>query len=340
MNTAIERLAKFTNAVLIECRDRQHWLSERVNSMGGSETPDLYGVGYGSPVKVYADKVSPPAFNESTEAQEIKLEIEPIVISRAIKKYGDPVEAWPQFTIARHPERPYLHCTPDAVTFCDKYEGPGAFSIKGWSEFGASDWADGPPLYTIIQVQTELAVLGWKWAAIAVMFGTQRVERYFVERNDYFIDDLYEACGRFWRYVTDKVEPPIDESRATAEALYRLHPQDSGNAVYLPAEADQIILEREAAKESIKAAERIEARTENQLKAWIGDYTFGVTPEGRVMSWKTIDRKGYTVEPTTFRQLRAAKSLPKGVGIETVTHSSAIAIPVVESTPLLESTHV
>lgn len=350
MKTPIEKLAKHTNAILVPCKDREQWLAERPNSIGGSETPDLYGVGYGSPIKVWADKVSPSTASDSTESQEIKLEIEPIVISRYLKKFGGTVDAWPQWTIARHPDHPFIHSTPDGLIddprIQDQHpgtllgDGIGSFSIKSWSEFGIADWANGPPLYSVIQVQTELAVLNLKWAVIAVMFGTQRVERYFVERNDYFIEDLYKACQRFWRLVTDKIEPPIDESRATAEALYRLHPNDSGKAVYMPAEADQVILDREEAKESIKSAERIEARCENQLKAWIGDHTFGVTPEGRIISWKSTDRKGYTVAATTFRQMRSVKALPKGVSIERVEHSPSIAIPTIASTPLLESANV
>lgn len=328
---AIEKLAKYTNATLIQCRDRQHWLTERVNSMGGSETPDLYGVGYGSEVKVWADKINPPAKSDGTEAQKIKLAIEPVVISGYMEKFSGTVEAWPQYTIARHPERPYLHSTPDAIVWHDEYEGPGSFSIKGWSEFGASDWADGPPAYTVIQVQTELAVLNLKWAVIAVMFGTQRIERYFVERNDYFIADLYEACGKFWRYVTDRVEPPIDASKATAAALARLHPNDSGTAIRLPAEADAIILERAEAKEQIKAAERIEARTENQLKAWIGDHTFGVSPEGRIVSWKSQTRKEYTVAESTFRVMREPKGLPKGLPVIERDQLPAAEVPAIES---------
>jgi hypothetical protein len=174
----------------------------------------------------------------------------------------------------------------------------------------------------VVQVQHELAVLGLNWAVIAVLFGAQRLERFIVPRNEYFIRDLYDACQEFWTYVTNRIAPPIDESRASAQAFARLHPDDNGLAVRLPAEADQIMVDFENAKATIKAAEAMEASRGNTIRELIGDHSYGVTPEGRVYSLKSQDRKdkcceecGAVVTPgTTFRVLRTTKALPKGVG--------------------------
>lgn len=321
------KISEHTNAILVPCKDKQEWLSQR--TIGGSSSPNLYGVGYSSRYAMWSEFVEPPAFRESTERQQIGLGLEDFVCNLYQQKYGGQVEQWPRWTIARHPEREYLHCTPDATVIDTSLQGqfpnieggeligvgPGSLSVKTWSEYRQCDWEDGVPTYCDIQLQHELAVLGWNWGVITVLFGAQRLERFIVPRNDYFIADLYEACGEFWRYVTDRVEPPIDESRATSLALARLHPDDSGAAVRLPGDADDVILEMESAKETIKAAERIEARTSNQLKAWIGDATYGVTPDGRTYSWKTQTRKSYTVAESTCRVLRAVKSLPKGIAI-------------------------
>lgn len=324
MSTPIEKLAKHTNAILIPCKDREQWLAERTKSIGGSESPSIMGAvensAWSSPLSIWADKVSPPTFRESTERQELGLLLEPVVCDLYRKKWGGQVEQWPAHTIARDAQRPYIHATPDATLFENGRPGPGSLSIKTWSEFDQRAWEKEPPLYAQVQLQQELAVLGWQWGYIAVLFGSQRLERYYVERNEYFIRELFNACGEFWRHVVDKTEPPIDESRATAMALARLHPDDSGLAVKLPLETDSLMIELENAKDTIKAAERIKDRCENQIKALIGDDTFGVSPEGRIYSWKSQDRKdkcceecGAVVTPgTTFRVLRSTKSLPKG----------------------------
>jgi hypothetical protein len=68
-----------------------------------------------------------------------------------------------------------------------------------------------------------------------------------------------------------------------------------------------------------------EAEIENRLKAAIGDATFGVAG-GQAFSWKTQERKGYTVQPSTCRVLRTIKSLPKDTLIESPLHCGA-ALP-------------
>lgn len=330
MNITIEQLQKYTNAKLIQCKDREDWLRNRV--IGGSTSPNFYDCGFSSEYAEWSRFIAPPLMEETCERFEIGLGLEPFVGNLHVKKFGGQVELWPQFTLAKHPERDYMHATADGVIFDERLgKGPGSFSIKTWSENDRKSWADEPPFVVQIQVQHELAVLGWDWGVIAVLFGAQELRRYVVSRNEDFIRDLYDACGKFWHYVTERIEPPIDESRATAAALARLHPADKGTAILLPAEADIAIQERADAKEKAKAADLIEARCDNQLKAWIGDHTFGVSPQGRVVAWKAQTRKEYTVAESTFRVLREAKALPKGLTVINRETLPAAALPASES---------
>lgn len=329
----IERIKKHTNAIIVPCKDKQEWLSQR--TLGGSSSPNLYGCGYSSAYSMWSDFVQPAPFKESTERQQIGLGLEQFVCNLYKQKYGGQVEQWPAWTIARHPDRDYMHATPDAILFDTSLQGqfdhveggdyigvgPGSFSVKTWSEYRQDQWADGSvPLYCQVQLQHELAVLNLKWGVIAVLFGAQRLERFILPRNDDFIRDLYEACQEFWTHVTNRIAPPIDESIASAEAFKRLHPNDNGLAVHLPAEADELMLRLEATKATIKAGEALEAGDSNKLRDLIGDHSYGVTPEGRIYSLKTTERKdqcckecgAVTIPGTTYRTLRSAKSLPKG----------------------------
>lgn len=334
-HATIERLAEYTKARLVPCADKREWLGER--RLGGSSTPNLFGCGWSSEYAMWCDFMSPPEYRESTERFAIGLGLETFVCNHYQDKFGGVVEQWPVWTLARHPERDYMHATPDAMLFDDKLgNGPGSLSIKTWSEMDRRSWYDQetkemvPPLYVQIQLQTELACLGWEWGAVAVLFGAQKLERCVVERNDYFIAQMYEACARFWSYVTAKIAPPIDESEASRVAWARLHPDDSGLAVVLPEEADQVMLNLEMAKDMAKKAEALSAASGNTLRSLIGDHTYGVSPEGRVYSLKAQDRKdkccdacGAVVTPgITYRVLRSTKALPKGiayVGEETAT---------------------
>lgn len=308
---------------IITCEDREQWLQARQQTLGGSDSPSLFGCGWGTPVTLYADKTMPEIDPSMTERQALGLALEPVVINAYLKKYGDcEIMPWPQNTLVRDLER-RMHCTPDALIREEGRDGVGSFSIKTWSEFRRCDWEPDPPLYTQVQLQQELAILGLDWGVIAVLFGNSYLERFYIERNDHFISALVRACGEFWSYVLQGTEPPADESEATRAALSRLHPNDDGLAVMLPDGADEVLESLEQAQEVLKTAELRKDRIENQLRSSIGDHTYAVSPEGRVFSWKTQDRKdkccpdcGCLITPgTSFRVLRSHKALPKGTEI-------------------------
>jgi len=318
MKNDLATIAKLTTAELVQCRDRQHWLEERAKSIGGSDSPAILGLAgdYSSPVKVWADKVRPPLLSVSTERQQIGLGMEGWVQRLYTSKFGGRIESWPEHTLARHPDHSHIHCTPDAVVFHSERFGdrPGSFSIKTWSEFGRGDWRDEPPVAVQVQLMQELLVTGWDWGVVAVFFGSQSLEQFYFERNQHFIDALLVALEEFWGYVVDQIEPPMDESAATAKALARLHPDDDGTVAALPAEADAILSMYERAQRVAKACDRRIERIKNQFKAWIGDSTYGVTPDARWLSLKTTDRTAYEVAATSFRTLRTCKA-PKGVAL-------------------------
>ncbi|MCA9182524.1 MAG: YqaJ viral recombinase family protein, partial [Planctomycetales bacterium] len=281
-------------------------------SCGGSDSPAILGESpYATQFSVWADKTAPPLVTESTERQQIGLGLEEFVCQLYQQKYGGQVERWPSWTIARHPERSYIHATPDATVFDSEHDGPGSLSIKTWSEFDQASWRDAPPLSVQIQLQQELAVLGWDWGVVAVLFSSQRLERFHFERDDRFIQALLRCLEEFWVYVVDRVEPPIDQSIATARALERLHPDDNGLAVELPAEATELLDSLASTKEVAKSCETRRKSIENQLKSWIGDATYGITPDGRCVSWKSQTRKAYQVAESTSRVLRADVKPPK-----------------------------
>jgi predicted phage-related endonuclease len=107
--------------------------------------------------------------------------------------------------------------------------------------------------------------------------------------------------------VQRQIPPDVDGSASTAKVLAKLHPEDDGSEVFLPAEAADWTDEIEAAKEQIKTAEVMKQAAENRLKAAIGDATFGLLPDGSRWSWKSQTRKSYVVEEATFRVLRRSK---------------------------------
>jgi predicted phage-related endonuclease len=156
--------------------------------------------------------------------------------------------------------------------------------IKCWSEFDKASWADGPPLYVQVQTQIEMLVTGCKWGAVAVMFGSQSLERFFVEPNEAFLDAALAVLRDFYTCLELRQPPPIDGSAATTRALARLHPDDNGLAVQLPSDADSLLAKLRRVKSLSKRCDERRAAIENQLKAAIGANTYGVTADGQCVS--------------------------------------------------------
>jgi predicted phage-related endonuclease len=113
----------------------------------------------------------------------------------------------------------------------------------------------------------------------------------------------------FWDLVESRTPPPVDGSEQTAEALKRLYAADDGSSVTLPAEAAQWDDALQTAKAAIKSAEETKRAIENQIKAAIGDATFGELPGGGRYKWGTIERNEPAREARiiTYRQLRRLK---------------------------------
>jgi len=289
---------------------REQWLQERKSCIGASESPSVLGINpWKSAFQLWAEKTgfAEPDDLSGSEPVEFGLRLERPIAEAFADRTGRRVELWPAFSLVRDPERPYVSCTPDAVQECER-RGEGLVQIKTTSAFNASDWVDGPPLYYQVQVQQELHVTGYAWGTLVVLIGGQKLRWFDVERNDRFIAALLPKLDEFWRMVQEQIPPEVDGSAATARVLAKLHPDDDGSEVALPAEALAWTEEIEAAKAQIATAEAMKVAAENKLKAAIGSATFGLLPDGGLWSWKTQDRKGFYVEPTSFRVLRKIKT--------------------------------
>jgi putative phage-type endonuclease len=288
---------------------RAEWLSKRRTGIGASDSPVVLGLSpFKSPFELWAEKTgNSPGEDEMGEPAEWGLRLERPIAEAFAERMGRGVELWPQNRLARHASIPWLVATPDAIQHWKERGEPGTLQIKTTSAFNAADWADGPPLFYQVQCQHELAVTGHTWGTLCVLIGGQKLRTFDYELNPKFIEALLPKLEAFWRSVEDETPPPVDGSLATARVLARLHPSDNGETVMLPHEALEWSEALAKAKEQIKAAEAVKTEMENRLKAAMGDATFGLLPDGSRWSWKSQDRAGYTVAPTTCRVLRKLK---------------------------------
>lgn len=299
---------------LIDYGTRERWLAARSQGVGASESAALFGVSpWETPLSLWAKKTGKVQDDgPSGEWIEWGNLLEAPIAIRYEQKTGRKIWQGGPYAVAQHPTIPFMRATPDrwVIEAPDRGE-PGLLQVKNTNAFKGHDWDEGPPDYIQIQVQHEMAVTGRTWASVAVLIGGAEFRYFDVERNEDFIGELVEQCRWFWSFVENDHAPPIDGTTRTLETIKRLHPDDDGSEVELPADAigwfDELTRLR-AEESSIKKAK---PAVEAHLLAAIGRATFGVLPDGRRISLKTTARDGYAVEPTTYRTLRLEKA-PKG----------------------------
>ena len=289
--------------------DRETWLAERKTGIGASDSAAILGVSpWRSPVEVWADKTGFAAPDDTAnEAAEWGLRLEPTIAQALADRTGRQVACRPAFQIVRHPMLPWMFCTPDA----EDSDGR-VVQIKTCSAYKAGEWRDEPPLQYQVQVQHELEVLDRDEATLVVLIGGQRLRYYDVPRNQRFIAAMRDRLEAFWLCVQEMRMPTIDGTICTANALARLHPQDNGEAVELDPEAMNLVAEWEDAKRVAAEAENRKRLAENMLRAAIGDASYGVLPDGEMLSLLTQTRKAHEVKESTFRVLRRVNPKRKG----------------------------
>lgn len=292
---------------------REAWLAERASGIGASESASAIGVDpYRSPIELWSTKCGLTEPDDISGKLPVKIgnRLEALVIEEFAEQSGRLVTPWPQYHSIKHPDFPFITCTPDAEELNPDCldERISLVQVKAVSAYMDRQWKHEAPLHYIVQCQHELAVVGCQRATLVALVGNSHLRWFDLERDDAFIDALLQRLDEFWACVQNRIPPAIDWSESCSLALKKLHPQDSGAEVQLPEEAAEWDAELRDAKAKIKELEQVEKLNENRLKAAIADATYGVLPDGSRYSWATRDRKGYTVEATTYRQLTRIKS--------------------------------
>ncbi len=296
----------------IVCNDRQQWLEARRQSIGASESAGIFGVGYSnqSPLTIWHEKRSPiPAVDAAREKRfRCGQVLQPAILQLFTEETHIRVEDPGEFTVRMHAEHPWMSATLDGV--CDHpLHGLGVVEAKNVSGFLAADWKkDEPPLKHQIQVQHQLAVTGYSYGYLVGLVGGNEVAIRLLKRNDRFINDaLIPKLEEFWNCVESGEQPEIDGSMATAQLLARLFPDDNGEAKQLPPESADWDAELAELRPRLKEIKARKDELDNKMKAAIGEAAIGVLPDGAQYTFKTSDRKGYTVESTTCRTLLRRK---------------------------------
>lgn len=310
--------------------DRQAWLDARRPLLGASEVASVLGLSPWTPaIETWARKTTrvEEAQDEVSESMALGLELEPFLLAALRDRSGCPVER--SGVLLRSKPYPHLGATQDgsvtamagtplARSIPVLIGQVGTVEVKTAGGGFAEQWEqkDGyrgvalVPAWYLPQVDTQLAVTGAPFAVFAALLGGRgfRFRWTVVERNQSRIDELVERTAAWWQaHVVRDVPPEPDGSEAAADLIARMYP-DQGGIVTLGEESIRDVSIMGECKKQIDDLETERAKAKQRLMMALGSAATGELPDGRRITYPTIQRKAYAVEASSYRQLR----LPKG----------------------------
>ena len=197
--------------------ERNAWLAERKQGIGGSEAAAIMGLSpWSTPATIWLDKTGRSGPKEETEAMRIGTELEDFVARRYCQETGR--------TVQRFNKMIHVDCLLGNFDRLVVKEGEKVASHMGEvrtnllleCKTSSREWEDGVPLYYQTQVQHYMGLEPKLEAAdVACLFlGRKHFEIYRVERDQAVIDHMQTYLRAWWdkHIVHDEMPAPTNEA--------------------------------------------------------------------------------------------------------------------------------
>lgn len=309
---------------VLQPKTREEWLALRSPFVGASEAPALLGAhpfmtGYA----LWALK-SGAVPGDKSESQPMK---RGRLLERvAVDLIGEDHPTWrlesnamPGGKIYRDPAL-RLSCTPDLFAIDPERPGFGCVQIKSVevSQY-AKKWHDenreiSPPLYAAVQAIIEAKLTGAAWCAVAPLvigFGID-VPVIDVPLHGGVFARVQSEVAAFWRMIDEGRKPYPDYARDSTliEDLYAPTGEivDLSKANELPVLAD----ERAALSAAKSTAEKRLKEIKAEILVKLDGASAARIADGRLITAKRIERAGYSVNPTSWIDVRIKRASGQG----------------------------
>lgn len=275
----------------------------RRSSIGSSDSAAILGVDpYDNIHDVYLEKVYGTE-DRRTGATDMGNLVEPLLVQWAGEQLDVDVV---RDVFAIHREHGILTANLDGLAHRDgKRIGIEAKFTGLADEFGEPG-TDQVPDRVIVQALHQIEVATLEAVYVPVLLarrGRPTFELFRVDPNPAGQDAIVERDLAFWRDHVEKRVPPSG-AVASLEVLKRIQ-RVPNKTVEVP---DMLVTIWEATKLARKEAELEEEEAKARLLAAMGDAEAATYGEfGRWLTYYSTQRKGYVVEPSTFRTLRVSK---------------------------------
>ncbi len=288
--------------------NNEQWRELRRAGIGGSDAAAILGLNpYATPLSVYYDKVE-SRNEEQNLAMEIGIELEPFLCRKfqewikCSEGHDIQVNAVP-FMLA-NPDHPFMLANLDG-----QFEHPAlgncGLELKTTGEFNRRTWEnDKVPDHCYIQVQHYMAVTGLQQFYVGVLIGNKIFSATMVPRNQEVIDTLIEELARFWKnHVLEESPPGPSGLECDTHILKEMFPYSKTEFVIELPHCYDMYLRYKDLKEKEKLLKKEIEEIRQHFMSEMQDAEVAHV-NGRRITWKVVERKGYTVLPSSSRVLR------------------------------------
>ena len=298
---AKKKVAEELGGDLLELGSEEAWLKHRLATMTGTDAAVIartsryesrHGLWLKKTGRLVEDRTVSNNAEERYGPAYWGIKLEPDLRETFAEDKGFKVVQDPEWAVRLHPEKKWMSGSLDGHVY-DPDHGWGVFEAKTAGLFLEDAWKDGKvPKSYLVQVMHYMGVTGYQFAWFAVLIGGQKYRTFFIERVDSFVDMLMDAEEAFFKNVTEDVPVEIDGHPEEANVLSTMFPIDDGETVDLPAVALEWDQERTLAIKTLEEGRDARASAENNIKACIGDSSYGILPDGAGRySWKGKPRR-------------------------------------------------
>lgn len=260
----------------------EDWLALRKHSVGASDVATLLHLNpYKTIYQLWEEKIAEaPLAQIDNDATHFGNKLEETVAQEYAERSGRKILRDNKIRV--HPDCEFLTCNLDRVILPMNGEGRGVLECKTSLSQVVRNWdAEIPPMY-YTQVQTQLAITGWKWGVLALLVDGRTFSTFDIERDDKFITSVLAIVNSFWfDYVIPKLPPPAvvaDYTRMSSNEGMIVEANEAAVAAH-----QQLV----RVKSDIKLLEENQEQLENTIKMALGTAEAIVIGNTTLATWKT-----------------------------------------------------
>lgn len=168
-----------------------------------------------------------------------------------------------------------------------------------WGDAGSDEIPD----YYLVQVHAQLMCTQADVAYLYALIAGRGTVRFEIEPSPSIHEMLGNHVADWWERHVVQQQPVPMQSLPNLEVVKRLR-KVPNKTIALPPEVAQYVDDWQGVNELRLSTEKAEKNLQAKVLLALGDAECGVLSDGRRLEYFEIQRKGYEVKPTKYRQLK------------------------------------